>query len=123
MCISKAEENDMTVPVHATILSITSLMVMVMSFILMNFTVKGSPLIPNSIMFPLISIYMNVVIPYVMLFKIIKTKKIYPLVPKGLQRYGEESEDEFDKSICTLGTNHILRYQFILRFFLFSPIC
>ena len=115
---SKAEENDMTVPVHATILSITSLIVMIISFILINFNVKGSPLLPNSIMFPLLSIYMNVVIPYVMLFKIIKTKKIYPSVPKGLQRYGEESEDEFDKSFCTLGTNHILRYQFILIFFI-----
>ena len=84
--VSKSEDDDMAVPVHATALSVVSLIVLLIIIAIgyeLHFSLFVSRLVLNWL-------WMNVVIPYVMLFKIIKTKKPKPIIPKGLQMHEED---------------------------------
>ena len=88
--ISKSEDNDMAVPVHATALSVVSLIVIVIIIsIVAKFNLASLDLAPV-LLFALNRLWINVVIPYVMFFKIIKTKKPKPIIPKGLQMHEED---------------------------------
>ena len=46
------------------------------------------------IIFSFNQLWINLVIPYAMLLKIIKTKKSQPIIPQELQRHGEDEEAE-----------------------------
>ena len=82
----------MAVPVHATALSVVSLIVIVIIIsIVAKFNLASLDLAPV-LLFALNRLWINVVIPYVMFFKIIKTKKPKPIIPKGLQMHEEDDE-------------------------------
>ena len=91
---SKKEDHDMQVPLHATALSLFSLIVVgsfVSSIIGSIDELKTLNLIIAEAFHKL---WINIVIPYVMLFKITKTKKTHPVVPQGLQMHSDENDDD-----------------------------
>ena len=110
--VSKSEDNDMAVPVHATSLSVVSLIVLLIIIAIatkLNISSLVSLLALNRL-------WINVVIPYVMLFKIIKTKKPKPIIPKGLQMHEEDDEaaieykdvnEEANKMVDSCINNHL----------------
>ena len=74
--VSKSEDNDMAVPVHATALSTVTLIGLTMIIgIFKNFSYSSYHLGHVSLIL-LSRLWMSVVIPYVVMFAIIKTKKI-----------------------------------------------
>ena len=89
---SKKEANDLKVPVHATILSSISFILTAFMIIFAEKLVEAGTIL-QILIFSLNQLWINLVIPYVMLLKIIKTKKSQPVIPQGLQRHGEDEED------------------------------
>ena len=90
--VSESEDDDLAVPVHATALSVVTLIVLLTS--LSIYTKLDNSLVLAPVLFITLSkLWANVVIPYVMLFKIIKTKKPKPVIPKGLQMHEEDGGD------------------------------
>ena len=90
---SKKEENDMEVPVHATILSTLSFIIMTSIIVFFQKLFEAGPIF-HIILWSLNQLWICFVIPYVMLLKIIKTKKPQPVIPQGLQMHDEEEDDE-----------------------------
>ena len=93
---SKKEENDMEVPVHATILSTLSLIIMALIIVFFQKLFEASTFL-QIIFWSLNQFWISFVIPYVMLLKIIKTKKPLPVIPQGLQMHDEEDDQEDDE--------------------------
>ena len=89
---SKKEANDLKVPVHATILSSLSFILTAFMIIFTEKLVEAGTIL-QILIFSCNQLWINLVIPYVMLLKIIKTKKSQPVIPQGLQRHGEDEED------------------------------
>ena len=85
---SKEEDNDMTVPVHATILS-TVLLCFLAGRTALLFQKQTFSWITESFSWAIT----GSMIPYI-IFNVIKTKKPYPVIPRGLQRYEENEEEE-----------------------------
>ena len=79
--ISKAEDYNMTIPVHATLLSIISLASFTfgITFGILVFRISFG------------NIWSGLVIPFIIM-KVIKTKKAHPVIPPVLQMY-DENED------------------------------
>ena len=90
--VSKSEDDDMAVPVHATALSVVSLIVLLVTISIYT-KLDNSMVLAPVLLIALSRLWANVVIPYVMLFKIIKTKKPKPVIPKGLQMHEEDGVD------------------------------
>ena len=88
--VSKSEDDDLAVPVHATALSVVSLIILLLTIAILTILDYSLVLVPVLVI-ALSRLWINVVIPYVMLFKIIKTKKPKPIIPKGLQMHEEEN--------------------------------
>ena len=90
--VSESEDDDLAVPVHATALSVVTLIVLLTS--LSIYTKLDNSLVLAPVLFITLSkLWANVVIPYVMMFKIIKTKKPKLVIPKGLQMHEEDVGD------------------------------
>ena len=90
--VSKSEDDDMAVPVHATALSVVSMIVLLVTISIYT-KLDNSMVFAPVLLITLSSLWANIVIPYVMLFKIIKTKKPKPVIPKGLQMHEEDGGD------------------------------
>ena len=90
---SKKEENGLDVPVHATILSSLSFIITALMIIFSQKLWEARNIF-QIIIFSFNQLWINLVIPYAMLLKIIKTKKSQPIIPQELQRHGEDEEAE-----------------------------
>ena len=90
---SEVDSYDMAVPLHATALSMVSLIIVLIALAAIAFLFD---IVLYIIL--LIRLYICVVIPYILLSKIIKTKKPKLQIPKGLQMHekvnGKEDENE-----------------------------
>ena len=98
---SKEEDDDMTVPVHATILSTMLLCVLAgrTALLIQKHTFSW---ITESFSWAIT----GSMIPYI-IFNVIKTKKPYPVIPRGLQRYEENEEEEEEPSGTNSSANNL----------------
>ena len=102
---SKKEENGLDVPVHATILSSLSFIITALMIIFSQKLWEARNIF-QIIIFSFNQLWINLVIPYVMLLKIIKTKKSQPVIPQELQRHGEDEEAD-GNDVCVENKNEI----------------